>query len=858
MNSSRYSSIQPSPYSKPYLNFPTINAPFTPRDPVRAKDCKNNQKSFLERNYTCAVTGSRKMSYYKPMSQSELNSLFYRMKHYYNEINNQTCKNETMIKNMKETNMILSKNIEYIEGSKEINVNGEEKISIVGAKEKPKIIGEKLSKLERAKNEVACKSMNESEYATTIKHMIETVKAQLQKIDEETIVTKQKINDLKLAEKALIENRSTKLKERNESEVLLFNIQTEIEKYNQLIYEQELKKEKLNKKTEKKEKKNEYLREKIKLESKKKKEEIEKQKSETLQKIGDYQYKKEKKKEKENEYINLILGLHFFQKNIIETDKNKKDLNTKEIQKSIEYKNLMGKEQFSVVDDSEDSKVLNTDNNNNVLTASSQKNKKKRKKIKVPLSEIKKKFEEINLTFDEVYNYYIKMMSAENFARKTMINLNKKQIELENKKDIFSKKVTEIISKDYKNFEDLIKNNSRFKDFIEKNNIKMKKAHIIRTNKYNNQVTDLLTEEDKNHPDKKEIEKNSNLFIVKCNKAKTDILYYIESMIASMKAVNYFKEIDELEEDNDDNIPIYQEFLQNSKELYNLYNHIEKDQYLKDILQFSISKGIENADNVYTILFEKPKSKMYLNQFLKKDILGDPFTYYNFTDTETKKTLIHLIERILNFYSPCLKHIALQEEALQNFGTRSSKTGPLISNEGNNRRAQVRKKISTDNIVAPNSVKKKKMSSGQALFYKSLLEKGKTSTNSVENVRPPTLEEEINNEYHYAKSDSDDDTKEKKDGYHTRPMTSSTLSSNSSLMLKLYEPSLQKNRYLRNLRSGMGRILKDTSQSKAAELNFRRSWRDVDELKNYFFVYNDPSKFFYLNFFRNQRQSPFL
>lgn len=854
MSSSRYSSIQPSPYSKSYLNFPTINDPFTPRGSVRAKDSKIIQKSFLERNYTCAVTKSRKMTYYKPMSQSELNSLFYMMKHYFNEINSQTCKNDTLIKNMKEKNIILSKNIEFIESSKEININGEEKISIVGAKEEPKIIGEKLSKLEREKNEVASKSMNEGEYATTIKHMIETVRAQLHKIDEETIITKQKINDLKLAQKTLTENRNIKLKERNESEVLLFSIQNEIDRYNQLIYEQEMKKEKLDKKTEKKEKKIEYLREKIKLESKIKKEEIEKKKSETLQKIRDYQYKKEKKKEKENEYINLILGLHFFQKNIIETDKNQKDLNTKEIQKSNDYKNLMGKEHFSVIDDLEDSKVINTDNN--IMTTSSNKHKKKGKRTKIPLSEIKKKFEEINLTFDEVYNYYIKMISAENFARKTMINLNNKQIELEKKKDIFSKKVTEIINKDYKNFEDLIKNNPRFKDFIENNNIKMKKAHIIRTNKYNNQVTDLLTEEDKNHPDKKEIERTSNIFIVKCNKAKTDILYYIESMLSSMKAGNYFKELDDLEEENDENIPVYHEFLENSKELYNLYNHIEKEQYLKDILKFAISKGIDNAVNVYTILFEMPKSKIYLNQFLKKEILCDPFIYYNFSDIEKRKLLIQLIERILNFYSPYLKHITLQEEVLQTFGTRSSKTGPLISDEGNSRRLQIRKKTSTDNVLIPNSTKSKKTSSNQALFYKSLVEKDKTSSNNIENARTPTLEEEINNEYNYSMSDSDE-MNEKQNASHSRPMTSSTLSSNSSLMQKLYKPSLQKNYYLRKLRSGMGRILKNTSQSKAAELNFRRSWRDVDELKNYFFVYNDPSKFFIL-YFRNQRKSPFM
>ena len=114
------------------------------------------------------------------------------------------------------------------------------------------------------------------------------------------------------------------------------------------------------------------------------------------------------------------------------------------------------------------------------------------------------------------------------------------------------------------------------------------------------------------------------------------------------------------------------------------------------------------------------------------------------------------------------------------------------------------------------------------------------------------MEEQINNEYNYDKSDSDDEGKKEKKTTSSRPMTSSTLSSNSNIMKKLYDPSLQKSKYLRDIRSGMVRIQKDTSRYRAAELNFRRSWRDVDEIKNYFFVYNDPSKIFHIIFlYRN-------
>ena len=136
----------------------------------------------------------------------------------------------------------------------------------------------------------------------------------------------------------------------------------------------------------------------------------------------------------------MILGLNFFQKYFIIPDKNNQSLDTEALKKTTEYKSIISGEQFSVVDDSDETKVLNTENTAQ-QTSPHKSASKKKKKRKMLLSEIKKQFDELTLTYEEVNNYYSKMISAEKFTRQTMTNLNKKQIELETKKEKYSKKV---------------------------------------------------------------------------------------------------------------------------------------------------------------------------------------------------------------------------------------------------------------------------------------------------------------------------------------------------------------------------------------------------------------------------------
>jgi len=108
--------------------------------------------------------------------------------------------------------------------------------------------------------------------------------------------------------------------------------------------------------------------------------------------------------------------------------------------------------------------VLNDDNT--VINIHSNYNKDD-KVTKVYFKTIKEKFANLNMTYDQLYEFYSKLINKTNFYHNNMTFFNFRQITLENKKDIYSHKVNAILSKNYQNFEDLVKNNSRFANFMQ-------------------------------------------------------------------------------------------------------------------------------------------------------------------------------------------------------------------------------------------------------------------------------------------------------------------------------------------------------------------------------------------------------
>lgn len=100
----------------------------------------------------------------------------------------------------------------------------------------------------------------------------------------------------------------------------------------------------------------------------------------------------------------------------------------------------------------------------------------------INISELKQKFENLDITFEEIYNFYTKLNSQIAHYQNTMMTFNQKQINLETKKDMYTDKVKEILRKNYKNFDELVKNNSRFNNFMKDYQDKIKKEIELEKN----------------------------------------------------------------------------------------------------------------------------------------------------------------------------------------------------------------------------------------------------------------------------------------------------------------------------------------------------------------------------------------
>ena len=145
--------------NKKRLHFPTLTTDTSTLEQTQKPNHSSLLSSFYERNYVPAVTKAKKALRMIMMSQEDLHALYYRFKKYYNEINSKTSKNEIDIYNIKEENKNIYKRICAIEKSKDICVNGKEKISIVHAKEEPEVIERKMKRLENEKSEIESKAV---------------------------------------------------------------------------------------------------------------------------------------------------------------------------------------------------------------------------------------------------------------------------------------------------------------------------------------------------------------------------------------------------------------------------------------------------------------------------------------------------------------------------------------------------------------------------------------------------------------------------------------------------------------------------------------------------------------------------
>ena len=244
--------------------------------------------------------------------------------------------------------------------------------------------------------------------------------------------------------------------------------------------------------------------------------ELKLEKERILKELRETEQVKKETLEKETEYIKLILGLDLIKKFFIDVDKDGLELNHSQLLNSNEYKIFISRNFF--LSDEPEKKINSNTKLNNILSKTEKdfyKNKNtsprrtvkhlqgntptgrttdllnstgtnnfktwKNNSTKIYLKDIKEKYISLDVDYKTLIGIYSKMVYKTSFYHTNMINLNMRIINLEGKRDMYTKQVKEIISHNYKNFNDLVKNNSRFEHFMiaYKEEIQLKKENQL-------------------------------------------------------------------------------------------------------------------------------------------------------------------------------------------------------------------------------------------------------------------------------------------------------------------------------------------------------------------------------------------
>ena len=248
----------------------------------------------------------------------------------------------------------------------------------------------------------------------------------------------------------------------------------------------------------------------------------------------------------------------------------------------------------------------------------------------------------------------------------------------------------------------------------------------------------------------------------------------------------------------------------------NKYKEIKTEDYIKDILEYSIEKNIKYSKEIYNILFLKEKKNKDNYKYMKANLIDEIFIFYLFKETDNQIKLIKLLKNISDFYSD------------------------IFYNEKNNEKLE-NLKISIKNLINnlnDNSLKIKNKKK-QILF---------TKTKEDEMIkRKKSFSNPILNEYNYVITTEDSENYNKISKL-IRPKTSQ-IPICKKIVKQLYEPSLKKNKYLRELKSTSYLFNSDLKLRRSNSKILKRKWYEIEDLEKQFFLFNNRSKIHFLFFF---------
>lgn len=513
---------------------------------IKTESKPNPQKDLEISN--CKIIGSE-----------ELNAILFQLKNHYNELNSIRTKGDKQIKQLEEKNKDYNQKLCELEKLKDINIPSSNKIISIKDQglfvESKEVVEKKIVGLMQKKAHLQENLTNEYEYSNTLIHMIDCEKKKMEGINKQIVEYEEKCTAIKLTRKNLEENESEFKKREVNYEHLKSTVDNEISKLCKVIDNQQESILKLNNELQM----DKELLDKRKLELEQlevnKKEELTMKKNDIMSRIKETQSTKDVTINKENYYIKLILGLHILQTYFLSfagsSESTLDKFNEKDVLDSKEYKQFVSdrlilnetitvsSKHSAFLEKNTASKLSLKCRANNTSIASIEQDSEnlgkehlKRATLSekpgsqgskdvvsiIDIQDLKTKFEKIDIDFEKIYNFYTKLNSQISHYHSTMMTFNLKQINLESKKDIYTQKVKEILRKNYRNFDELIRSNSKFKNFMQDYQNDIKKE-------YENSVNIKLLEID-------ELPVDYSEFYFKCNSLISEFKAFFDFLLS--------------------------------------------------------------------------------------------------------------------------------------------------------------------------------------------------------------------------------------------------------------------------------------------------------------------------------------
>ena len=361
------------------------------------------------------------------------------------------------------------------------------------------------------------------------------------------------------------------------------------------------------------------------------------------------------KEEKVNSYVKLVLGLELIKKYFITgTNLNEKIDLIKCLYESPDYLNFKS---FSINYSEKDEKSIRGEKMANVLSVSSlnSQSTKTSFQLQYKISDLQENLNKLDLKYEDLENLSTFLIYKRKFYHNYIINFNSICFQLETKKERFFKRFNDILEKNYKNFIEFQRNNSRLDNFL-KNKMDFNKENIKKTS-YNIDLHDNFID-------------YKNKFIQLLDKIKYFLNYYLtlpkNCLIDSIEIQNEFSSIEKKYEDLEINNDV-------------------------NLNKSEITKMINNTSNYYLkLVFSKENLETFRNDNRKKSIsieqIEELILYFQsnvdlfFSVEKLKFELVHFINiSKLNKYVDLISSIIKVLDLLKNFQEKLSLTKENLS-----------------------------------------------------------------------------------------------------------------------------------------------------------------------------------